>query len=196
MAKKVIKRSKTVDKWKTKKWFTLIAPKSFNLKEIGETPAQKPQTLIGRVIETNLDQLSGNRKLRHINLKFKVTEVQEQKAYTKIYSHIIKIPYIKRFVRRKRSKIDSVLTIYTKANEKVRVSATTICTKKLNAKEETSIRKIMETQILNLVKRKKNYDEMVQDLIFGATASEILKKAKEIARIKRVEITKSRVLEG
>lgn len=195
MEKKVIKRSKTIDRWKTKKWYTLIAPKMFNMIELGETPAQKHVHLENRPIRKPVDQLTGNRKMRHVTVIFKVKDIQEQKAYTKLTGHVIKKAYIQRMVRRRKSKIDAIVTLYTKANEKVRITATTICAKKITRTEETEIRKAMEQEIMALGKNK-SYEDFAQDMIFGALSSNIFKKAKEIAKIKRIEIIKSRLLEG
>ena len=49
--KKQVVKKKTVDKWKKKTWFTIIAPKEFDRKEIGTTVSEKPQSVMGRVIE-------------------------------------------------------------------------------------------------------------------------------------------------
>ncbi len=195
MAKKTIKRSKTVDKWKTKKWFTLVAPKIFNLKELGTTPTQKPKNLENRVIEKTLDQLTGNRKLKHVTIRMKVKEIQELKAYTQIVGHEIKGSYIARMVRRRKSKIDSVLTVFAKNGEKIRITATTLCNIKLKSKKETDIRKIMEEEIIKLTKEK-NYENFVGDLLSGELSSNIFKRIKSIAPIKRVEIIKSRIISG
>ena len=46
-----------VDKWKTKKWFEIIAPPLFNEKKIGETLAADYRMLIGRKIEVSLSDL-------------------------------------------------------------------------------------------------------------------------------------------
>ena len=47
------KRKKTVDKWKKKKWFKIIAPKQFNEVVLGETPAEKETQVINRVVEAS-----------------------------------------------------------------------------------------------------------------------------------------------
>ena len=39
---KVKKQVKTVDKWKKKRWFTLVAPEIFAEKVLGETPSNDP----------------------------------------------------------------------------------------------------------------------------------------------------------
>ena len=42
----------------------------------------------------------------------------------------------------------------------------------------------------------KNYAQISQEIIFGATASKIFKQLTKIAPLRRVEIIKSRLLEG
>jgi len=195
MAKKVIRRSKGADKWKSKKWYTIIAPKMFDLRELGETPAQKPKLLEGRVIEKSLDSLSGQRKLRHVTLKFKVTNVQELKAHTELVSLEIKQPYISRLVRRRRSKISTVLKVFTKDGKTVRVTAMAICTVKLKRTKETEIRKLMEESIAQAASQQV-YDRFMHEAAFSVIATNLLKQLKDIAKFKRIEIVKAKLLEG
>lgn len=46
------------DKWKMKEWYIVYAPDFFGSKEIGLTPADDPEKVIGRVIETTLKDLT------------------------------------------------------------------------------------------------------------------------------------------
>ena len=48
------------DKWKLKKWYTIVAPPVFGNAILGTTPADDPDKLIGRVIESTLYDLTGD----------------------------------------------------------------------------------------------------------------------------------------
>jgi len=186
---------KTVDKFKKKKWFTLIAPKIFEGKTLGETPAEKSNLAIGRTINVSVDELTGQRKLRHITAKFKVIEVKELNALTELIGFEINNSYLRRMVRRRISKIETIVTATTKNGKKARVKAVAISSKRLEKTKEKEIRKIIRETILSEIP-KKNFDVLAHEMIFGITSTEMLQKTKGIDKLRRLEITKARVLEG
>lgn len=77
----------TKDKWKMKEWFVVYAPDFFGNKEIGLTPADDPEKVIGRVIETTLKDLTGDFTKGQVKLYFQVYDVKGQNAYTKFKGH-------------------------------------------------------------------------------------------------------------
>jgi len=187
-------KKKTMDKWKKKKWFEILAPKSFEERKIGETPAEKNSMLVGRTIRVSLDTLTGQRKQRSIKIKFRISSVQETKAFTETCGHEIDRSYIRRLSRRRQSKINTVVGVETKDRKNVAVTAMVLAVKTEREKER-KIRKLME-KIIAEDADKKEFEQLMQEFLFGVTAMKILKQAREIARIKRVEIIKTRLLEG
>ncbi|PIU21197.1 MAG: 30S ribosomal protein S3ae [Candidatus Diapherotrites archaeon CG08_land_8_20_14_0_20_34_12] len=187
------KMQAVVDKWKRKIWFTILAPKSFDLREIGETPAVKDVNLINRVILINLGMITGQKNFKHIIMLFKVNSVKGTNAYTDIEGHKINPGYIHRLVSRRKSKISDTLTVETADNKKVKVSALTLTGVKVERNKETRIRKLMKEAIIEKAKHCA-YDNFVQEMVFGNLASDIFKKVKDLAPIKRIEITKSKIL--
>jgi small subunit ribosomal protein S3Ae len=186
---------KTVDKWKKKKWFELIAPKIFENRAIGETPAEKGKAVVGRTAWVTVDELTGQRKLRHIAVQFKVTEVKESKAFTEAVGFEVNQSYIRRMVRRRITKIETVVTDTTKDGKKARVKVIAISSRKLEKRKEKEIRKgIIETVASDI--QKKTFDQLVQELIFGITTAKIIKRTKDIDRLRKIEISKTRILEG
>ena len=186
---------RTVDKWKRKKWFKIFAPKDFDKKEIGETPAEKEKHVLGRTILVNLGILTGERQKRHITLTFKINDLKGQQAFTEIVKHEISGSYLNRMVRRKMSKIEAVQTVTTKDGKKIKVKTIALSQKKLNRKQETVIRKEIIARIDKSAK-KRDFAPLFQLIVFGVLASKIFKELKTIAPLKRVEIVKSAVLEG
>jgi small subunit ribosomal protein S3Ae len=205
MAKKEVKEAKekpkrvdsrrTTDKWKKKKWFTIFAPKLFDQKEIGETVAEKPETLINRTINLSARELTGNPKKQHINLHFKVYDVQGLKAYTKLIGHEINPNFLKRVIRRRISKMETVQVVNLRDGEKARVKAIVVSGKKLTKIKETAIRKIMIEKIA-YASKKKDFDDFVNEMVFGNIAFKIQNDAKKVGLIKRIEIVKTKLIEG
>src|SRR3989344_3274521 len=189
MAEKGQKRTK--DKWKRKIWYEIFAPKIFNQKKVGETVAEKPELLNGRVITVSLREIINQPKKGHLMMKFKINNVQGSKAYTELTGHEIVSSYLKRIIRRNVSKVEAVNDFISKDNKKIRVKAVVITQKKVPKKQETDIRKIIIETIEEEAKHK-NYEELINEFVFGGTPSGIFNKAKKISLIKRVEVLKSR----
>ncbi len=192
--KKRASAKRTVDKWKRKKWFKVIAPKEFDNKELAETPAEKEKTVMGRTIKANLGDLTGERQKRHITVKFKVFEVQGQMAHTQLVEHVVTPGYVIRLVRRRSSKIEAVQTVTTKDGKKMKIKTIALSQKKLDKRQETAIRKGLIDGIEKSA-AEKDFSPFIQLVVFGVLASKMFKDLKKIAPLKRVEIARALVLE-
>jgi len=190
-----VKKKKTIDKFKKKKWFTLIAPKSFEKKPLGETPAEKSKILIGRTVKKTVDEFTGQRKQRHITASFRIKEIRELNALTEIIGFEINHSYLRRMIRRRISKIETVVTGTTKDNKTLRVKAVAVSARHIEQSKEKAIRKIMTDELLAEIARK-THEQLLQEMIFGLTSGELMNKAKSVSRLKRLEITKARIMEG
>ena len=47
------------DKWRSKHWFKVRAPGLFQHAELGETMASEPEHVLGRTLETSMQELGG-----------------------------------------------------------------------------------------------------------------------------------------
>ena len=193
--KKIRKKGRTVDKWKKKQWYNIIAPNDFDRKLLGETIAEKPKNLLGRIIRVDLGQLTGQRQKRHIRILFKVVKVEGNNASCDVIGHGISHGFMNRLVRRRMSKIELVQTVKTSDQKKFKIKTAALSVRKLNRKQETAIRKKME-EYLKKSAQKKPFSQFSQEVIFGVVSSKLFKQLTKIAPLKRVEITKSRLLEG
>ncbi|MDO8647460.1 MAG: hypothetical protein Q7R70_03520 [Candidatus Diapherotrites archaeon] len=185
--------AKTVDKWKKKKWFKIFAPPLFDKREIGETPAEKPENVMGRTVKANVRALTGQIKKAHVDLIFKIMDVQGLNASTEISGMIVKPETLRRVVRRRNSKIDVVLDSRTKDNKKARIKATVVCLKKIERIKETAIRKKLLEELSKMAVSK-NFEDLISDAIFGNSLNSLFASVKTIAGIKRIEIMAVRQL--
>ena len=191
--KKTVQKRTSLDKWKRKTWYRIMAPVEFDKKELAETIVEKPKNLEGRTLLKNLSDLSGQNMKRHIVVKFRINKVEGQQAFTIAIGHEINPGYMSRMIRRRNSKMEVVQTVETSDKKKVRIKTIALSVKKIAAVQKTSVR----NQIRDSVAKhssKKTYDQLMQEIIFGAFASKLFKQAKEIVPIKRLEITKSRLV--
>ncbi len=193
--KKQVRKSRTVDKWKKKQWYNIIAPDEFDKKLLGETVAEKPKNLVGRIIKVDLGQLTGQRQKRHISVLFKVKVVEGNNAGCVTLGHKISQGFLNRLVRRRMSKIEVTQTAETADEKRIKVKSIALSVRKLSKKQKADISKKMREVVEKSIK-KKPFVQVSQEIVFGVVASKLFKQLIKIAPLKRVEIIKSRLLEG
>lgn len=181
------------DKWKMKEWFVVYAPDFFGSKEIGLTPADEPEKVMGRVIETTLKDLTGDFTKGHVKLYFQVYDVKGQNAYTKFKGHTLARSYIRSLVRRRTTRVDGIFNVTTKDGYKLRVMGMVIAYRRIQTSQERAIRRIIQ-DIIYKKAEELNFADFVLQSVNGQIASEIAKEARKIYPIKRAEIRKIKVL--
>ncbi|RZN55551.1 MAG: 30S ribosomal protein S3ae [Candidatus Methanomethylicota archaeon] len=187
--------TKLKEKWRQKRWYTIIAPSSFGNLEIGRTIADSPQKLIGRVVETTLYDITESISQLYIKLYFKIIKVEGDKAYTMFYGHDFARDYLRSLVRRGTSRIDGIFNITSKDGYKMRISIIAITAARAKTSQAHAIRKIME-DIITKKDGQLFYDELAQQLVLGKIASEIYNEAKKIYPLRKLEVRKSKLLEA
>jgi small subunit ribosomal protein S3Ae len=193
--KKVGRREarKVRDKWKAKQWYTIRAPKAFNLMPIAETLGDEPAKLVDRVAETTLQELTGDFSKMHIKVYFKVNGVRGTDCTTKFVGHDLTSDYIRRLTRRKHSKVDAVVDVTTQDGFAIRVKPMAITEKRAQSSQETAIRHTAE-RVISQSAGTKDVGAFVREVVNGDLAQAIFQEARKIYPLKRVEIRKSEVL--
>ena len=113
--------AKVKAKVKKKRWYNIVAPSNLNSAEIGETLAAEPDELMGRYVNTNLRNITGNIKQQNINLKLRVIAVKDRTAVTEVIGYKFLQTGIKRFVKRRIDRIDESFIVQTKDNKNIRI---------------------------------------------------------------------------
>ena len=192
---KTIVKKRTVDKWKKKTWFTIIAPKEFDRKELGSTIAEKEENVMNRTIWANVRDLTNQPKKQHISILFKVNEVKGSKAYAIAVGHEIREGYLRKFIRRRSSKIEMVQTVTLKNGDNLRVKTVVVTGNKSDRNRETDLRKVVK-EVMEQSVSNQDSQQVISELVFGSIPQKIFDEAKRILQIKRIEITKSSIMPG
>ena len=191
-------RSRTVarkmkDKWKAKTWYNILAPPSFDNVTIADTLADKPVNLINRVTEVSLQDLTNDFRKSHIKLYFKIHNVEETNAHTQFVGHTLTSDYLRRMIRRKRSKIDGVYDVTTRDGATIRVKPFATTDKRIQNSLRKIVRETMKKTILDRAKVS-TLSEFMESTIDGKIGSDIYKNCKKLYPVKRVEVYKTQVL--
>ncbi len=184
---------KTVDKWKKKKWYTMLASKLFNKKPLGEIPGEKLHNVIGRTMIVGLDVLTGQRAKRDVKATFKVTEVQGTNASSRLTQFEMNRGSLGRTIRRRASKIAVIEKIPVKGGD-ARITLVAITARKATNAQKTGVRKVMSDALKEL--SGKDFEDVSQELLFGNITNDIFKNSKKICLMKKVIATKAKFIEA
>ncbi len=181
------------DKWKAKEWYKLLAPEMFNEVVLGETPADSSEKVLGRTAELTVGDITGDFSKMHIKMKFKVYDVSGFTARTKFVEQSLTSDYLRRLVRRKRSKIDGVFDVKTKEGYVLRVKPVAVTDHRIQSSQKRAIRKIMLEECASYA-GSHTMSEFIKGMISGDIQKRIARKSKVIYPLKRVEFRKIEVL--
>lgn len=187
--------ARTRDKWREKTWYQILAPDYFENKEIGTTPSETPDLLIGRTVQPTLYDLTGDFDKIHVKLRFKVLEVTGQQAKTTFYGHEWSSDYLRGLVRRGTSRIDWIGPILTKDDYLMRISVIVFTNTRAKTSQEHSVRQAIE-RVIRAHAKKHSFEQLVTKVILGDLASDVFEEVKKIIPIRECEIRKSKVLKG
>lgn len=187
------RRIKAVDPWKTKQWFTIVAPRIFGEKELGITAASEPDLLIGRTVEVLGSEVTGSLSHLQYLLKFQIVQVVGSQARTEFIGYELERSFMKRLTRRHSSKVEVVFDVVTRDNIKLHVKADAWTAVRVSRSKRTDMRKIMTEMIIEEAKKKEK-DELLKEFFAGDLTRKIAEQLKKIAPIRRVEVAKVRVV--
>lgn len=184
---------KIKDKWKSKNWYTILTNDSFGKKEIGTSLASSPSDMIGRITEASLSDITGDFKQSHIKLFFRITKVEGDRAYTEFDGHEISPDYIRRLIRRRKTRIDSVVDAKTQDEVSLRIKPLIIVDRKIINNVETNIRNQID-QFLKTKALEFPFDQFVVYMVSPQIYTDLYNQIKTIYPAKKIEIRKSEVL--
>jgi small subunit ribosomal protein S3Ae len=182
------------DKWRTKSWYTILSPNYFGNVELGTVPADEPSKLMGRIIDSTLYDITNDFQHQYLKMYFQVVEVDEKTAKTVFKGHEYSRDYLRSLVRRRTTRVDSLINIMTKDEYKLRLSVSVFTLSRIKTTQENMMRKIM-TRIIQEKSKTLAFDQFVQEVVLGKIASDIYNEAKKIAPIRHVGIRKSKLLQ-
>ncbi len=184
------------DKWRAKQWYKIRAPGLFQHGELGETAATEPEQVVGRTLETTLPELSGSADAgkAHVKLRFQIERISgDGVAEARFIGHDLTSDYVRRLARRKRSKIDSSLTVTTKDGVQIVLKPVAVGEQRLQTRLRAELRhRIVE--ILTEEAKLRTSPEFVNEMLQGELAKVLAHGVKALYPLKKIEIRRSIVL--
>ena len=184
---------KVKDRWKAKNWYNILAPPAFDSVTVADTLTDNPEKLINRVTGVSLQDITNDFRKSHIVLYFKVHSIEENNALTHFDGHTLTSDYLRRMIRRRRSKIEGVYDVSTRDGAMIRVKPFATTDKRIHNSQKRVVRESMKKTLEDEAK-KSTLSEFVKNVIDGKTGSEIYKNCKILYPVKRVEIYKTELI--
>jgi len=184
---------KVKDRWKAKNWYTILAPSLFNNVPVAETLAESPDSLIGRVTEVSLQDITNDFRKSHIKLLFSIDKVEQNTAHTQLEGHLLTSDYLRRMIRRRKSRVDGVFDVETRDGALLRVKPFAIAEKRIQSSQKKLIRNVMN-EVITKEGKAKTLNSFIKDCLEGKTGSEIYKHCKIYYPVKRIEVNKTEII--
>ena len=191
----VVRKSRKIkDKWKEKKWVSVLAPDSFNNVHIADIPITDEEKAKGRVIEVTLfDILKGDPSQYQYKLYFQIDKVVGEKATTIFKRYEYAKEFLRSLVRRGSSKINFVIDAKTKDGYVFRIKVIALSHRELNSSRQHAVRliarKIIEKSVPNMT-----IDEFVQASCYNKINSDIMAATKKIIHLRHVGLEKVKLV--
>ncbi|MEM1589058.1 MAG: 30S ribosomal protein S3ae [Candidatus Bathyarchaeia archaeon] len=184
---------KVRDKWRSKVWYTVVAPPYFGNVELGVIPSDAPEKLIGRVIEVTLYDITGDFSHQYLKIYLQIIRVEGKTAHTTFKGHEYSRDYLRSLVRRRTTKVDGIFNVTTKDGYKLRVAVCAFTLSRIKTSQENAIRNIM-AKIVEEKSKALTLDQFAQEMVLGKIASDVYNEAKKIVPLRHVGVRKSKLL--
>ncbi len=188
------RKTRVKDKWREKKWVTVLAPDSFNNVPIAYIPITDEKNSPGRVLEVTLfDILKGDPSQHQYKMYFQIDKVQDDKATTIFKRYEYAKEFLRSLIRRGSSKISFIIDAKTKDGYVFRLKVIALTHRPLNTSRKHAIRliarDIIESSVPNMT-----IDEFVQATCYGKINSDIMAATKKLIRMRHVGLEKVKLI--
>jgi len=186
------RKGRIKDKWRDKKWYTVMSPPYFGGVELGAIPADDPSKLVGRIVDSTLYDITNDFTHQYLKLYFRVEEVEGKTARTVFKGHEYSRDFLRSLVRRRTTRVDGIFNVTTKDGYGLTLAVSVFTLSRIKTSQEHDVRVIMS----KIVKEKASiltFDQLVQELVLGKIASDIYNESKKISPLRHVGVRKSKL---
>ena len=183
------------DKWKSKRWYTIRAPRNpWFFKVIGETMAEEESVLIGRHYEMLQYELDGDFSKMHVKVQFRIVSVVGDDALTEFIGHEMLKDHIRRQVRRDRGKIDDTVDVVTDDGFYVRIKPLMISRNRIKGSQKKEMRALARDVILK-IGATSTWIDLQKASLDGTLESKIKEAVSKIHPVRGVMIRRTQLIQ-
>ena len=186
---------KVKDKWREKRWVTVLASPGFERAQIAYVPVTSNELAIGRVIETTLFDITKQDPQQNMLLKlhFQIAGIDGSIANTVLKGEEYSREYLRSLVRRGASMVNFIRDYKTKDGAIVRVYVVAFTIGRINSSRKHEIRLIAD-KIIGERSSALSYEQFAQEAVNQSLAREMYDDCKEIAKIRHMGVRKIKLI--
>lgn len=169
------------------------APPIFESRELCEVVAGDEKTVPNRIVSKSLFELGigGSSQMgMFTTIHFRISDVKGSDAQTILVGHEIAPSFLKTFARRGKSLIHEVIDEKTKDGESLRLKIIAVTGARVSENTRRNLRKLLVEEAKKSV-AEGNFDDVMQDVIYGRLSAKLFNRLKQITKMRRVEVRKS-----
>lgn len=188
------KTARTKDKWREKKWVTVLAPAAFNSVPIAYIPITDDESAVGRVVEVTLfDIVKGDPSQHQFKLYFQISKVEGETATSIFKRYEYAKEFLRSLVRRGSSLITFIGDVRTKDGYLFRIKIIALTHKKLNTSRKHALRLIAK-EVMTKTIPEMTIDQFIQATAFGKINSDVMAAVKKVIHVRHVGIEKAKLI--
>ncbi|HJU12846.1 MAG TPA: 30S ribosomal protein S3ae [Candidatus Nitrosotalea sp.] len=188
------KTARTKDKWREKKWVTVLAPAAFNNVPIAYIPITDDENAVGRVVEVTLfDIVKGDPSQHQFKLYFQISKVEGETATSIFKRYEYAKEFLRSLVRRGSSLINFIGDVRTKDGYLFRIKIIALTHKKLNTSRKHALRLIAKEVMAKTIPEM-TIDQFIQATAFGKINSDVMAAVKKVIHVRHVGIEKAKLI--
>jgi small subunit ribosomal protein S3Ae len=192
------KRSgKVRDKWREKRWVTVLAPAGFERAPVAYIPITSEEIAVGKVIETTLFDLTRQDPQQNMLLKlhFQITGIDGNTANTVLKGEEYSREYLRSLVRRGASMVSFIRDYKTRNNAIVRVYVVGFTIGRINSSRKHEIR-LAANRVIGERASALTYEQFAQESVKQTLARELYENTKAIAKIRHIGVRKIKLIKS
>ncbi|HKU33307.1 MAG TPA: 30S ribosomal protein S3ae [Candidatus Nitrosotalea sp.] len=188
------KTARVKDKWREKKWVTVLAPSAFNSVPIAYIPITDDESAIGRVVEVTLfDIVKGDPSQHQFKLYFQISKVEGETATSIFKRYEYAKEFLRSLVRRGSSLINFIGDVRTKDGYLFRIKIIALTQKKLNTSRKHALRLIAKDVMAKTIPEM-TIDQFIQATAFGKINSDVMAAVKKVIHVRHIGIEKAKLI--
>lgn len=194
---KAKRAGKVKDKWREKRWVTVLASPGFERAPIAYVPITSNEVALGRVIETTLFDIIKQDPQQNmlIKLHFQISSFEGNTATTVLKGQEYSREYLRSLVRRGASMVSFIRDFKTKDGAIVRVYVVAFTIGRINSSRKHEIR-LVANRILGERASEQFYEQFAQEAVKQNLARELYENCKDIAKIRHMGIRKIKLIKA
>ena len=177
-----------------KNWYEVQAPDIFSVDSVTETPAERDSQVVGRKVSESLTDIMDEADKYYVDVSFRVTEVEGNKAFSEIYGMECSSEFVSRMIRKRSDRLDLVRDIETQDGRKVRVKLVGATVKKTSSETLKQVRKEI-TGIIEERADEQDYNEFMENILLDNLQDELREKVNKIYPFRELEVRKTELLD-